>query len=534
MFKYKNIVYFFIIGISIGFLAAQTPTAVAEFEGKGISQSEASSLTDRLRSELFEFGTFQIIERGLMEEILTEQGFQQTGCTSDECVVEVGKLIGVQQIIGGSISKVGNIFSISARLIDVETGEVISIVTVDYEGNIGGLLKEGMRNVALKLVGEETIPFVSGFGSFYFTSEPNGANVWIDGKLMDGITPVLLENIPAGQRKILLEKDDLSFSESVGLLPQEIKRLNFVLEKSKGGVSIITTPLNAEVKIDGENKGLTPLTINDLLVGEYKLVFNKEGFIDHEQRISILKNTIEKIEVKLLKNPILNIESVPQNSTVTINEKIKTTPIHNYEIPPGDYFITVSKNKYEDYETEVVMKPDSIMNIMVHLIRKTGSLKIDSAPNNAKVYLNNEFVGLTPFFKKAIPTGEYYVKLKLDQYLPDSITVNVNHNKQIEQEFELVSFAEIQKMISKQKAKKKIWLYSAGAAGLLGGTFQLSSNLHYQQYKDATLKATDLHRTIDRENVMYPIGYGLSTLCLAKSFYHLREEKKLENILNTK
>ena len=108
--KIRNIVTLLVIVFTLELLTAQIPTAVTEFEVKGISQSEASSLTDRLRSELFKFGTFQIIERGLMEEILSEQGFQQTGCVSDECVVEVGKLIGVQQIIGGSISKVGKIF----------------------------------------------------------------------------------------------------------------------------------------------------------------------------------------------------------------------------------------------------------------------------------------------------------------------------------------------------------------------------------------------------------------------------------------
>ena len=45
-----------------------------------------------------------MMERGLMDEILTEQGFQQTGCASDECIVEMGKLVGVKQIIGGSIN----------------------------------------------------------------------------------------------------------------------------------------------------------------------------------------------------------------------------------------------------------------------------------------------------------------------------------------------------------------------------------------------------------------------------------------------
>ncbi len=85
--KLKKSLFLSTIFFFISVLNSQTPTAVTEFEGKGISQSEASSLTDRLRSELFNFGIFQIIERGLMEEILSEQGFQQTGCVSDECVV---------------------------------------------------------------------------------------------------------------------------------------------------------------------------------------------------------------------------------------------------------------------------------------------------------------------------------------------------------------------------------------------------------------------------------------------------------------
>ena len=39
-----------------------------------------------------------------MEQILVEQGFQQSGCTTNECMVEVGKLIGVEKIVSGSIS----------------------------------------------------------------------------------------------------------------------------------------------------------------------------------------------------------------------------------------------------------------------------------------------------------------------------------------------------------------------------------------------------------------------------------------------
>ena len=61
---------------------SQPSIAVVEFEGKGISQTEASALTDRFSSELFTLGTFRLIERDQMEDILEEQGFQQTGCVT--------------------------------------------------------------------------------------------------------------------------------------------------------------------------------------------------------------------------------------------------------------------------------------------------------------------------------------------------------------------------------------------------------------------------------------------------------------------
>ena len=87
-----------------------------------------------------------------MEQIIKEQGFQQSGCSTDECMVEVGKLIGVEKIIGGSISQVGNIYSVSARIVNVETGEIENTGVYDHTGNIGELLTEGMMRVAVKLI----------------------------------------------------------------------------------------------------------------------------------------------------------------------------------------------------------------------------------------------------------------------------------------------------------------------------------------------------------------------------------------------
>ncbi len=147
----RSIFTLLVIPILVSLSRAQIPIAVVEFEGKNISQSEASILTDRLRNEIFKIGAFQVLEREIVERVLAEQDFQLSGCTSNECLVEVGKLVGVREIIGGSIGKVGNVFTVSARIVDVETAKILQVTDYDYDGDIGGLLKIGMGEVAVEL-----------------------------------------------------------------------------------------------------------------------------------------------------------------------------------------------------------------------------------------------------------------------------------------------------------------------------------------------------------------------------------------------
>jgi hypothetical protein len=57
-----GVVRYFTLLLFIGLAFTQDITiAVLEFEGKGVSQSEASILTDRLRDEIFNTGSFNVI-----------------------------------------------------------------------------------------------------------------------------------------------------------------------------------------------------------------------------------------------------------------------------------------------------------------------------------------------------------------------------------------------------------------------------------------------------------------------------------------
>ncbi len=114
--------------------------ALLEFEGRGISQLEAKTLTDRLMSEMVNTDAVIMVERNQMDEILNEQGFQQSGCTSSECAAEVGALLGVQNMVSGAFGKLGNSYTIDAKMFSVETGATIRTVSKTYKGPVDNLL----------------------------------------------------------------------------------------------------------------------------------------------------------------------------------------------------------------------------------------------------------------------------------------------------------------------------------------------------------------------------------------------------------
>jgi TolB-like protein len=131
--------------------------AVIDLDPTGISNNEAQFLSDRLRTELFETGTFQVVEREKMNTILKEQGFQQSGCTSVECAIEIGQLLNVTVMVAGSIGKIEEIYSISIRMIDVETGAIIRTATRDYEGKLSEVLTDVIPEISVDLAESEPI-----------------------------------------------------------------------------------------------------------------------------------------------------------------------------------------------------------------------------------------------------------------------------------------------------------------------------------------------------------------------------------------
>ena len=84
-------------------------------------------ITDALTEAMFNTGAVKIFERENLQAILDEQKFQASGLVNEETAKSIGMLAGVDFVCYGTLKDIGDAFTVNARVIDVETGEICAM-----------------------------------------------------------------------------------------------------------------------------------------------------------------------------------------------------------------------------------------------------------------------------------------------------------------------------------------------------------------------------------------------------------------------
>jgi TolB-like protein len=78
-------------------------------------------LADEITVRLVNDSTFTVVDRRDLDIIRQEMDFQMSGEVSEETAVRIGKIIGAQSIIFGSMERAGSLYRLRIRAIEVET-----------------------------------------------------------------------------------------------------------------------------------------------------------------------------------------------------------------------------------------------------------------------------------------------------------------------------------------------------------------------------------------------------------------------------
>lgn len=105
--------------------------AIMDFVNLDGSQSMFGKyLREELTIRIFRTNKVSVVERGMLEEVMEEWNFGAKGFVSEKTASRIGQLLGVEAITIGTITDLGEVIKINARIIEVETGKLISVASV--------------------------------------------------------------------------------------------------------------------------------------------------------------------------------------------------------------------------------------------------------------------------------------------------------------------------------------------------------------------------------------------------------------------
>ena len=293
------------------FLFAQkSNVAILQFDAANITEAEVGILTDRLSTELVKLGSFTVVERAQMEEVLKEQGLQQSGCTTSECAVEVGALLGVDKMITGSIGRIGSLFTLSARIIDVETGEILKQVSLDVSGTIEKVLTHTMAEVASQLSGFK-LEIAEGFLEVNAYRKAQNFDLYIADEVYTEINSKKM-GLPAGDYTYTIKEFGYAdLTNTITILDKQTVTLTANNQPLMVPITFQIYPKSSVLMLNGQlvdtnNFELPFGSSNNLSVKAPKYMGSKESFsVNNTEAIDLSIKLLPKSKNKAILNSLL-------------------------------------------------------------------------------------------------------------------------------------------------------------------------------------------------------------------------------------
>jgi TolB-like protein len=174
---------------------------------------------DKLTEQIVNDGVFIVVDRSNLALLQEELHFQLSGEVNDETAVSVGRKLGAQSIILGSIRPLGDIYRLQVRAIEVETARIQGMVNINV-----------MQDpIMAALTGKS----FSGSQSRWLANQAFGSELWKNKRFYAGIRPgvsVSFYNIENGEYSGRSVNNGVSFDIAAHLAIQMHPLFAFQIE----------------------------------------------------------------------------------------------------------------------------------------------------------------------------------------------------------------------------------------------------------------------------------------------------------------
>lgn len=319
--------------------AGEISLAVTRVEPIGVERDIARTVEELLQTEFAQVPIFQIVERNQLDAVLAEQELQLSGITSAATAARAGNVLNVQKVLFGSISLYESEYVkylLSLRLVDVEKASVEAAETIQVRSKEALLpaIKEIVQRLSenVEIVGRVTRVDE---GEVY-TSLGEAAGVAPNAVL----SVVQIELIKDEQGQVIMREENPVANLVVEKVSPEgsrcrvlasvapletgftVRKGELALEREEGKSSLVvrSVPEGANVYLNSQFLGVTPMELGGLAPGKYEVeIRSGAGYKSYQGRITLGAGrtvTLEReLERELEIEDLLLLGRVPRKPT---------------------------------------------------------------------------------------------------------------------------------------------------------------------------------------------------------------------------
>ena len=275
-----------------------------------------------------------------------------------------------------------------------------------------------------------------------FTSDPEGASVYVDGEAK-GKTPLVIRDLGPGKHHARFQLDSRETADDFFAVDYGSMVTRHVeLKKIRGLLLLTSDPAGATVMRDGLSLGETPRLITTLPAGEtQRMILRKAGYQDRAVEIRLDGRTpMIHHEKLILDSGVLKVVSEPAGAEVTVNGIVRgRTPVDIRDIPKGHTVVVVKKDGYEPVKRELALNAGDVQTLDVKLEGIPGAIAITTVPDGSRIYINGQAEGKAPVYLKNLRPGNYRVRVEADGCGTVERTLEVKWGATTREEFRLAN-----------------------------------------------------------------------------------------------
>lgn len=198
-----------------------------------------------------------------------------------------------------------------------------------------------------------------------------------------------------------------------------------------GRIVATSYPQGAKVYLDNVYKGVTPLNLDRVTVGQHQIKLVKIGYQDWSSYVSVSPSRTTTVSADLVPFPVYGSISVycnQGNAKIYLDGKYKKRTSANKSvelknIEQGYHELLITKDSYQDWISTIMIAANQTYKVSAYLVPEIsydGSIAVYCNVSGAKIFVNGTYKAATsssqPKILEELKEKEYEITLIKDGY----------------------------------------------------------------------------------------------------------------------